>query len=206
MGQLLVWEENGAAILICRKDSVGRGFLLLAENTIGKLYINNKYFIRDRGGGPMPSSYSLDDLKKRLQDSSYKLTHQRKVVLEVFVDNPGCHLSAEEVHDILKQKSADIGLATVYRSLELLSAKDIDILQKIEFGDGCSRYELNVTEPNTHQHHHLICTKCKKVMEFSEDMLDTLEADIMEKCGFKVTDHQVKFFGLCEECRKKLAD
>ena len=43
----------------------------------------------------MPSSYSLDDLKKRLQDSSYKLTHQRKVVLEVFVDNPGCHLSAE---------------------------------------------------------------------------------------------------------------
>ena len=125
----------------------------------------------------MPSSYSLDDLKKRLQDSSYKLTHQRKVVLEVFVDNPGCHLSAEEVHDILKQKSADIGLATVYRSLELLSAKDIDILQKIEFGDGCSRYELNVTEPNTHQHHHLICTKCKKVMEFSEDMLDTLEAD-----------------------------
>lgn len=154
----------------------------------------------------MPSSYSLDDLKKRLQDSSYKLTHQRKVVLEVFVDNPGCHLSAEEVHDILKQNSADIGLATVYRSLELLSAKDIDILQKIEFGDGCSRYELNVTEPNTHQHHHLICTKCKKVMEFSEDMLDTLEADIMEKCGFKVTDHQVKFFGLCEECQKKLAD
>lgn len=154
----------------------------------------------------MPSSYSLDDLKKRLQNSSYKLTHQRKVVLEVFVDNPGCHLSAEEVHDILKQKSADIGLATVYRSLELLCAKDIDILQKIEFGDGCSRYELNVTEPNTHQHHHLICTKCKKVMEFSEDMLDTLETDIMEKCGFKVTDHQVKFFGLCKECQKKLAD
>lgn len=154
----------------------------------------------------MPSVYLLDELKKKLQNSSYKLTHQRKVVLEVFVDNPGTHLSAEEVHDILKQRSADIGLATVYRSLELLCDKEIGILQKIEFGDGCSRYELNLTEPNTHQHHHLICTKCKKVTEFSEDMLDALETDIMKKCGFKVTDHQVKFFGLCEECQKKLAN
>ena len=154
----------------------------------------------------MPSAYLLDDLKKKLQDSSYKLTHQRKVVLEVFVDNPGTHLSAEEVHDILKQRSADIGLATVYRSLELLCDKEIGILQKIEFGDGCSRYELNLTEPNTQQHHHLICTKCKRVTEFSEDMLDALETDIMKKCGFKVTDHQVKFFGLCEECQKKLAN
>ena len=154
----------------------------------------------------MPSAYLLDDLKKKLQNSSYKLTHQRKVVLEVFVDNPGTHLSAEEVHDILKQRSADIGFATGYRSLELLCDKEIGILQKIEFGDGCARYELNLTEPNTHQHHHLICTKCKKVTEFSEDMLDALETDIMKKCGFKVTDHQVKFFGLCEECQKKLAN
>lgn len=154
----------------------------------------------------MSDIFSLDDLKKRLQNSPYKLTHQRKVVLEVFVDNPGTHLSAEEVHDILKRKSADIGLATVYRALELLCGKDIAILQKIDFGDGCARYELNLTKPNTHQHHHLICTNCKKVIEFSEDMLEALEADIIKKCGFKITDHQVKFFGICEECQKELAD
>ena len=154
----------------------------------------------------MSATYSLDNLKQKLQNSPYKFTHQRKVVLEVFVDNPGVHLSAEEVHDILKQKAADIGLATVYRALELLCSKEIGILQKIDFGDGCSRYELNLTEPNSHQHHHMICTNCKKVIEFSEDMLDDLEADIMKKCGFKVTDHQVKFFGLCEECRKEIAN
>ena len=154
----------------------------------------------------MSATYSLDNLKQKLQNSPYKFTHQRKVVLEVFVNNPGVHLSAEEVHDILKQKAADIGLATVYRALELLCSKEIGILQKIDFGDGCSRYELNLTEPNSHQHHHMICTNCKKVIEFSEDMLDDLEADIMKKCGFKVTDHQVKFFGLCEECRKEIAN
>ena len=133
----------------------------------------------------MSATYSLDDLRQKLQNSPYKCTHQRRVVLEVFVNNPGVHLSAEEVHDILKQKSADIGLATVYRALELLCSKEIGILQKIDFGDGCSRYELNLTEPNSHQHHHMICTNCKKVIEFSEDMLDDLEADIMKKCGFK---------------------
>lgn len=154
----------------------------------------------------MPVEYTLADLKQKLQNSPYKLTSQRKVVLEVFVDNPGKHLSAEEVHAMLKSKSADIGLATVYRALELLCTDDIGILQKIEFGDGCSRYELNLTQPNTHQHHHMICTRCRKVIEFSGDMLEDLEADIMKKCGFKVTDHQVKFFGLCEECRKSLAD
>ena len=96
---------------------------------------------------------------------------------------------------------ADIGLATVYRALELLCSKDIGILQKIEFGDGCSRYELNVTKENTHQHHHMICTNCHKVIEFSEDMLDDLENDIFKKCQFKVTDHQVKFYGLCKDCQ-----
>ena len=149
----------------------------------------------------MATDFTVEALKQKLQNSQYKLTYQRKVVLDVFVNNPGEHLSAEDVHDKLKAMDADIGLATVYRALELLCSKDIGILQKIEFGDGCSRYELNVTKENTHQHHHMICTNCHKVIEFSEDMLDDLENDIFKKCQFKVTDHQVKFYGLCKDCQ-----
>ena len=149
----------------------------------------------------MATDFTVEALKQKLQNSQYKLTYQRKVVLEVFVNNPGEHLSAEDVHDKLKAMDADIGLATVYRALELLCSKDIGILQKIEFGDGRSRYELNVTKENTHQHHHMICTNCHKVIEFSEDMLDDLENDIFKKCQFKVTDHQVKFYGLCKDCQ-----
>ena len=149
----------------------------------------------------METDFTVEALKQKLQNSQYKLTYQRKVVLEVFVNNPGEHLSAEDVHDKLKAMDADIGLATVYRALELLCSKDIGILQKIEFGDGCSRYELNVTKENTHQHHHMICTNCHKVIEFSEDILDDLDNDIFKKCQFKVTDHQVKFYGLCKDCQ-----
>ena len=147
----------------------------------------------------MQPKYTINELKKRLQLGQHKMTPQRKVVLEVFLDNENAHLSAEDVRGMLRDRDSDIGLATVYRALELMC--DLGILQKMDFGDGCSRYELNLTEPNAHQHHHLICRGYGKVFEFSDDLMDELEDTIAEKCKFKILDHQVKFFGYCEECQ-----
>ena len=147
----------------------------------------------------MQPKYTINELKKRLQLGQHKMTPQRKVVLEVFLDNENAHLSAEDVRGMLRDRDSDIGLATVYRALELMC--DLGILQKMDFGDGCSRYELNLTEPNAHQHHHLICRGCGKVFEFSDDLMDELEDTIAEKCKFKILDHQVKFFGYFEECQ-----
>ncbi len=147
----------------------------------------------------MPKTFTMEDLKKRLQARQHKMTPQRQIVLQIFLDHPGEHLSAEDVHGILRDNKSEIGLATVYRSLELLS--ELGILQKMEFGDGCSRYEVNTTDPSSHHHHHLICTKCGRVFEFEDDLLDDLEKDIAEKSGFKIEDHQVKFFGICKECQ-----
>ena len=149
----------------------------------------------------MSQTFTMDDLRARLSERQHKMTPQRQIVLQIFLDHPGEHLSAEDVHDILRAEKAEIGLATVYRTLELLS--DLGILQKMEFGDGCSRYEVNDTDPTRHHHHHLICTKCGKVEEFDEDLLETLEADIERKTGFRTLDHQVKFFGICKECQEK---
>ena len=149
----------------------------------------------------MAQTFTMEDLKQKLAERQHKMTPQRQTVLQIFLDHPGEHLSAEDVHDILREKKAEIGLATVYRSLELLS--DLGILQKMEFGDGCSRYEVNATDPNRHHHHHLICTKCGKVEEFDEDLLDDLERHIEQKIGFHTRDHQVKFFGVCKECQEK---
>ena len=147
----------------------------------------------------MQPKYTINELKKRLQLGQHKMTPQRKVVLEVFLDNENAHLSAEDVRGMLRDRDSDIGLATVYRALELMC--DLGILQKMDFGDGCSRYELNLPDPNAHQHHHLICRGCGKVFEFSDDLMDELEDTIAEKCKFKILDHQVKFFGYCEECQ-----
>ena len=149
----------------------------------------------------MSQTFTMDDLRARLSERQHKMTPQRQIVLQIFLDHPGEHLSAEDVHDILRTEKAEIGLATVYRTLELLS--DLGSLQKMEFGDGCSRYEVNDTDPTRHHHHHLICTKCGKVEEFDEDLLESLEADIERKTGFRTLDHQVKFFGVCKACQEK---
>ena len=146
--------------------------------------------------------FGLEDLRGKLSERGYKMTPQRKEILQIFVEHSDYHhMSAEDVYKILRKNDSEIGLATVYRALDLLS--ELGILVKVEFGDGCARYELNTADPTVHHHHHLICLKCKKVIEFEEDLLDDLEEDIAKKSGFQILNHEVKFFGYCSECRKK---
>lgn len=140
------------------------------------------------------------DLRQKFQEKQYKLTPQRKIILEAFVEHQDEHLSAEDVHNIVRQHSSEIGLATVYRTLELFS--ELEVLQKMDFGDGRSRYEIN-EKTTPHHHHHLICLSCNKVKEFEDDLLETLETVISRKSNFEIVDHQVKFYGYCEECQKK---
>jgi Fur family ferric uptake transcriptional regulator len=137
---------------------------------------------------------------QKLQEGRYKLTNQRKIVLQVFLDHQNEHLSAEDVHQIVKRQSSDnIGLATVYRSLELLT--ELEVLQKMDFGDGRSRYEF-IEADTPHHHHHLICLGCGIVIEFEEDLLESLETTIFKNSNFTIVDHEVKFYGYCQECQK----
>lgn len=140
---------------------------------------------------------ALEALCSKLHEREYKLTPQRLVILETLVQQTDRHLSAEDVYRLVKRKNPDIGLATVYRTLELLA--DLDVLQKMNFDDGRSRYELN--DETVHHHHHLICVKCGRVIEFEDDLLETLEAMVARKTDFEVLDHHLKFYGMCSNCR-----
>ncbi len=147
--------------------------------------------------------FKMQDLRGKLAENNYKMTPQRKEILQIFIETEqGNHLSAEEVHELLRKKDFDFGLATVYRNVELLT--ELGILMKVNFDDGCVRYELNNGDAKTHRHHHLICLKCKKVIEFKEDMLDEIEDRIAAKADFEIVNHEVKFFGYCSDCRNKV--
>lgn len=147
--------------------------------------------------------FKMEDLRDRLSARKYKLTPQRKEILQIFIDSEDVkHLSAEEVYELLQQKEFDFGLATVYRNVELLYS--LGILNKVEFGDGRTRYELSDSDPQIHQHHHLICLNCKKIIEFEEDLLEHLEIFIEKKSNFKIVNHEVKFFGYCSDCKDKV--
>ena len=142
----------------------------------------------------------MNTLKERIKEKKYKLTRQRKIVLQAFLDSTENHMSAEDVFAIVKDGNPDIGLATVYRSLELFTT--LELLKKLDFGDGRSRYELNDENLN-HTHHHLICLGCGKIVEFSYDFLDDVKMKIEEKEKFQIVDSQLKFYGYCSECQKK---
>lgn len=139
----------------------------------------------------------LKTIFARLQEKDYKLTPQRQLVVQILLRNQEKHLSAEDIYHLVRRENPDIGLATVYRTLDLLS--ELEVLRKIDFGDGRTRYELR---EKAHHHHHLICTACGRVEEFGEDLLEPLEEMVSKRSGFRVTDHQVKLFGLCRGCQE----
>ncbi|PJI06684.1 MULTISPECIES: Fur family transcriptional regulator [Clostridium] len=147
------------------------------------------------------SPLEIEKLKNNLKDKGYKLTPQRRAVLDSIISNEGKHLTVEELYDCVKIECPEIGLATVYRTVQILD--ELGVISKLDLNDGLSRYEL-VHENEHHQHHHLICTVCGKVTEVQGDLLDDLEQSIQDKYDFLIKNHSVKFYGICSECRKKL--
>lgn len=135
--------------------------------------------------------------KEKLKSSNYRLTGQRATVLEVMVNNRGKHLSAEEVLFEARQLRANIGIATVYRTLEKLAS--IEVLYKSMFDSGKYRYEL--ADDRNHHHHHVVCVACGSISEIKDDLLCELERNI-EQQGFRIVDHDLKFFGYCPSCKK----
>ncbi len=114
------------------------------------------------------------------------------------------HLSIKEIYAILSPSKPDIGLTTVYRTLDLLNRAGL--VRKINTGDGQVRFEYKRGDHSDH-HHHLICTTCGKILnyrDFEQEELDLVrktEEILTNKHGFLIRDHNIEFFGLCEDCR-----
>jgi Fur family ferric uptake transcriptional regulator len=142
----------------------------------------------------------IEKIKQLLQAQSYKLTSQREGIVRVLLENEKDHLSAEEVFMIVRESEPDIGLATVYRTLELLT--ELKILHKMNFGDGVARYDLH-TENSEHHHHHLVCIKCGAVDEIMDDWLGPIEALVEKEYHFHILDHRLVFQGVCYRCNNR---
>lgn len=145
----------------------------------------------------------MDVLKENLRKKGYKLTPQRRAIVDTIIDNEGKHLTIEQIYDKVKKVCPEIGLATVYRTILLLL--QLNVVSRLELNDGCTRYEL-VHKNEVHRHHHLICNVCGKVFEVQDDLLEQLENDIQQKYNFKIVDHAVQFYGICSNCQKKMKD
>ena len=140
----------------------------------------------------------MDAINAKLYGNSYRLTGQRKAILNVMLENKGRHLSAEEVFWEARKIFPNIGIATVYRTLEKLAS--LEVLYKSMFEGNKYRYEL--AEDEKHHHHHVLCLACGQISEVSGDLLNELESKLDEQ-GYKIIDHELKFYGYCPICNKE---
>ena len=147
-----------------------------------------------------------DKCEKILREKGIKVTRQRVLVLGVLSACPEKHFTAEEIYDSIKAEYPEIGLATVYRTIQVLV--ELHLVDKLNLDDGFARYEIGkeCSGDSKHHHHHLICIQCGNIFSFQDDLLDELESTILKETGFYVTDHEVKLYGSCKECGGRLIE
>lgn len=119
----------------------------------------------------------------------------RNAVVELLGEQDCC-LSAQEIFDALRERERTVGIASVYRVLELLS--NLDLVQRIDVGEGPARYEPR--DPSGHHHHHLLCDRCGCVIAFEDSDLETAIDELSERLGCDVVHHDVLLHGMCAAC------
>ncbi len=142
----------------------------------------------------------------RLRCRGYRITAGRDAVLDVLTKSDA-HLSAEDIYMRVHRIYPGIGLASVYRTLELLA--QMGLVYKFDFGDGRARYELAEGSKKDQHHHHLVCNNCHKVIDYNDfieeevELLKKTEKGLSRKYDFQITSHLIQFYGICADCRKQ---
>ena len=143
---------------------------------------------------------TIDTLIQKLKAADVKLTYQRQFILESILVYPGTHFSADQLFAFIHARDPGIGVATVFRTVILF--EQVGIVNRVKFDSQVNMYEM--TDPdNSHQHHHLICQACGKVIEMNVDWLDQLEETIRSSHNFLIKNHQLNFYGICSDCQEK---
>ena len=137
----------------------------------------------------------LEQMLAKLRSHDFRITPQRLAVLRVLSVSEN-HPSAEQVYRKVKADFPTTSLATVYKTIALLKA--LDEVLELGFPDASNRYDGNKPYP----HPHMICIKCRKIMDPDLSSLDELVEEMGRKTGSKILYHRLDFFGECEGCQK----
>ena len=123
-----------------------------------------------------------------------RITAQRALILEIIEGSEG-HLDAGEIYRRARAKDPRISLSTVYRGLNLL--QELGIVSELHLDEEHHHYELK----DETVHHHLICSRCDRVVEFDSSLVDRLVSQVGKEEGFTIERVHVDLVGLCRECR-----
>jgi Fur family peroxide stress response transcriptional regulator len=137
----------------------------------------------------------LETMIEKLRGVDSRITPQRLAVLKILAESKG-HPSVEDIFKQVKPNFPTTSLATIYKTVNLL--KEIGEVVELDFSEQGNRYDGNRPYP----HPHLICTKCKTVMDPDVETLTDLSQELAKKTGYHIESHRVDFFGVCPRCQR----
>ena len=139
--------------------------------------------------------HELEESIASLRKAGIRITPQRQAILKFMISSK-THPSADEIYQALSTDFPNISVATIYNNLRVF--KDIGIVKELTYGDASSRFDFN-----THNHYHIICEKCGKIVDFHYPQLDEVEQLAQHVTEFDVTHHRMEIYGICKECKDK---
>ena len=135
----------------------------------------------------------FDTIIQKLRDNGHKITPQRLAIVEILAKSES-HPSVEDIYDRIIDDFPTMSLATVYRNIILI--KSLGEVLELGFPDGSNRYDGN----KPYSHPHVICIKCKKIVDPDLDSLDEMKNEVALETDFKILNHRLDFFGICSSC------
>ena len=132
----------------------------------------------------------------RAPGTAVRATRQRAAVMAL-LDSVDEFRSAQELHDELRRRGENIGLTTVYRTLQSLSSAHLVDMVRTDTGESVYR---RCSEPD--HHHHLVCRRCGSAVEVSGREVESWAAEVAEVHGFSDVSHTIELFGTCADCRR----
>jgi Fur family peroxide stress response transcriptional regulator len=135
----------------------------------------------------------FETIIQKLRDNGHKITPQRLAITAVLTKSEG-HPSVEDIYDQIKTDFPTMSLATVYRNIVLI--KSLGEVLELGFPDGSNRYDGNKPPP----HPHVICVKCKKIVDPDLDSFDDMKKEVASATSFTILNHRLDFFGICSNC------
>ena len=136
----------------------------------------------------------FDEIIVKLRNLDFRITPQRAAILKIFLTSNN-HPSVEQVYAQVRVDFPTTSLATVYKTVNLL--KEVGEILEIGFADGGNRYDGNRPYP----HPHLICTKCKSIIDSDVSLMGQITAELEQSSGYRILSHQIEFFGVCPGCQ-----
>lgn len=136
-----------------------------------------------------------EQIVMKLKASGHRITPQRLAVLRLLVQSQG-HPSVEDIFEKVKVNFPTTSLATVYKTIAVM--KELGEVLELEFSTGHNRYDGSKPYP----HPHLICVKCKRIVDPDLSSLTDLTQELISDSGYTILSHRLDFFGICPDCQK----